>query len=46
MHKVILIVAHVGAVDVYVAAVKALRKNERLGKTGSNSVWHKNVVHF
>lgn len=48
MHKVevILIVAHVEAVNVYVAAVKALRKNERRGITGSNSVWHKKVVHF
>jgi lysylphosphatidylglycerol synthetase-like protein (DUF2156 family) len=39
--EVIIVVVHVGAVKILVAALEALRKKERRVKTGSNSVWHK-----
>jgi hypothetical protein len=37
--RLIIVVVHVGAVKIYVAAVEALRKKE---KTGWNSVYHQN----
>jgi len=46
MFEVMIVVVYVGAANIYVAAVEALRENERLGQNRIKLSLPQKLVHF